>query len=526
MALRTSNVKNFLHLAILVFTVSTLFLYYYSIDNPERDLQSGQFGVIRQEVLRTVSSLRSVCTLSHGPFLLPLSSMSYQFLVDVTPACLIESSTRRSIKELEEFSDNQVAVVFETYLLDKALSRSVFKSSVSIDNLVLHSRIQSRSLFYPSSSHQQTSTTTTIFASLTLPTVTNEQDRTILSTIHTALIDNLEHEQYYYTLAILLSKDGIAIVTSSPIVWKHTGALMNKYSPLSIDLPSHIRIGYISDSQSGASIFRSLLASLGKVDPSIDLLIHGGDGMQDSKSIRELSLYSLSPFQLYYSLFYPSRVPSLLFIHGNHDNSLRIQSYHGNQQTYKVLQIYNYLRIIIIDSELSYNAKQEEFLHGICNGKHLDVKDLSLPYFTIVMVHIAPYIEYWDPETWNGETQDKNWNTWVRETALPILLSTHCVTQPDLIISGHSHIYQRGNLHSSPNSRPYYIISGGGGGELETIQVHDWKLFNNHTSFLHHYGTLTVDTSRTIPQLLWEVYDINGKRFDTIKLPSLYSKKV
>lgn len=82
-----------------------------------------------------------------------------------------------------------------------------------------------------------------------------------------------------------------------------------------------------------------------------------------------------------------------------------------------------------------------------------------------------------------------------------------------MVISGHSHIYQRGAKFGVT-----YIVTGGAGGELESERVAETGVYEDSvTRAVHHYGL--IDASRC--SLQWAVYDAEDSRvFDAITLRS------
>jgi len=95
--------------------------------------------------------------------------------------------------------------------------------------------------------------------------------------------------------------------------------------------------------------------------------------------------------------------------------------------------------------------------------------------FRIVVTHVPPFIEFWDPKTWaNGE---RHWPAYIRDKMVP-LFEEH---QVDLVLSGHQHNYQRGGRNGVT-----YVITGGGGGPLDKQRVEDYGFYQK-TIINHHY---------------------------------------
>ena len=66
---------------------------------------------------------------------------------------------------------------------------------------------------------------------------------------------------------------------------------------------------------------------------------------------------------------------------------------------------------------------------------------------TIICSHIPPFIEYWDPVTWNSPTAPEHgWGNYMRLRVIPVVEASpvHEAGLVKMVISGHSHLYQRG----------------------------------------------------------------------------------
>ena len=110
-------------------------------------------------------------------------------------------------------------------------------------------------------------------------------------------------------------------------------------------------------------------------------------------------------------------------------------------------------RILVLDSNLGTEeqVEQEEWLEWELGRR--EWREASL---RIALVHVPPFVEYWDKEAWTtgGErewcvssflasrTNPSRRSSYVRHRLTP-LLTTHHVT---LLLSGHSHTYSRGFL--------------------------------------------------------------------------------
>lgn len=350
--------------------------------------------------------------------------------------------------------------------------------------------------------------------------------------IYTALVQDVDLplvDGCSYSVSVSVIKDG-AVLHTKGTQWRQPGRRLSPSTPVPEPANSgSVRIGVISDPQYGAPIFRRLQGHLASAVPPVDLLVHGGDGTQDPSSNREAFLYQLSPLDSFQRQRARAGHPSapLVFVSGNHDNPQRLHDYTAGN-TNAVIDVGGLVRIIVIDSEMA-NPRTIEWLRGVCKppdeapspngtwtiGAPRAQQPGIKPPITVAFIHVAPYIEWWDPAAWNGAGKESEWNTWVREEVLPILASSPRLSPSgtgdaragatsgcdvSLVISGHSHVYQRGRRRrrnststsgdttsTAPSEDagtrtdrsqagadgdadrigPYFIIAGGGGGSLE-----------------------------------------------------------
>jgi hypothetical protein len=80
----------------------------------------------------------------------------------------------------------------------------------------------------------------------------------------------------------------------------------------------------------------------------------------------------------------------------------------------------------------------------------------------------------------------------------------------DIVISGHQHSYQRGATNGV-----VYVVSGGGGGFLDTEVVADWPFVEVEYS-QYHFDIMTVNG----PTLSWETYNTGNQLLDLFTLQS------
>ena len=80
----------------------------------------------------------------------------------------------------------------------------------------------------------------------------------------------------------------------------------------------------------------------------------------------------------------------------------------------------------------------------------------------------------------------------------------------DIVISGHQHSYQRGATNGT-----VYIVSGGGGGFLDTEVVADWPFVQVEYS-QYHFDIMEVNG----PVLSWETFNDSNQLLDMFTLQS------
>lgn len=226
------------------------------------------------------------------------------------------------------------------------------------------------------------------------------------------------------------------------------------------------RVGIIGDSQLGVGMFRRNLKTLSRHRPQ--LFLHLGDIVQHADRLRE-----------WYTLFFCpimrlQDIP-LVATSGNHDWFNRRPNFylHDRAKTYFAMTVAG-ARLIVLDSERE-NAGQTAWLES----------ELSSPAaikatFRIIAVHVPPYIEFWDPRAWSQG--DSSWPLYVRKHWVPLFRKYNV----DLVLSGHQHNYQRGFRDGI-----HYIISGGGGGDLDRIRVESYGMYRV-TQIEHHFCLLDI----------------------------------
>ncbi|CAG8597731.1 8467_t:CDS:1 [Ambispora leptoticha] len=258
----------------------------------------------------------------------------------------------------------------------------------------------------------------------------------------------------------------------------------------SINYP--IRILAISDNQFGLSIFNHLLDGVVKRHPPPNFIIHAGDAVQDYDRLQQWQTDFYDPLTHYHL----AQNAPLIYAHGNHDFDPSLEYPYTSSQLWHAFTIAN-TRWIVLDSNMD-DVLQDKWLLS-----ELQSRESREAMFRVVVVHIPPFIEFWDPDTWHNKGE-KHWGEFVRLRFVPLFQEFGV----DLVISGHQHNYQRGNLNGIT-----YTIIGGAGGELDYQRVEDWHIYDT-VQKTYHYVTIEIWDR----MLKWVAYNIDGLVIDKFDL--------
>lgn len=253
-----------------------------------------------------------------------------------------------------------------------------------------------------------------------------------------------------------------------------------------------LNIAYVSDNQHVVKTFNRLVSGLVSQGP-LDLFIHGGDAVQNPGRVIEWE----TGFYDVLAHHGVSQVVPLVLAHGNHDyNADRLNPYFiGKKRSDDWFSFsIGVTRLIILDSNTD-DSEQEKFLRN-------ELASSNQFKFVVVVVHIAPFMEFWDPRAWN-QGGEKHWGEFVRVKYVP-LFEKYKVS---FVVSGHQHNYQRGKKNGV-----IYAIAGGGGGELDDKRVENWQGMYSVKKIVHHYGILKIWKKK----MEWSAYDIDNNLIDKV----------
>ncbi|GAA5950655.1 hypothetical protein JCM10213_006847 [Rhodosporidiobolus nylandii] len=336
-------------------------------------------------------------------------------------------------------------------------------------------------------------------------------------------------------------------------------------------LATTLHIACLADNQFNLRVFRRILrrassfagslasAYFTSAPPSFinrgpHLLLHAGDVVQNPHNLAQWQTDLWDPLTRALS-----SLPPVLLARGNHDwdpsgsnlytgglsssaalredwaahlgeSGLRGEDEHFRRRgTYYSISPHPRFRVLVLDSNLPTLAEQEAQERWL--EWELARDEWTRASARAVVVHTAPWIEWWDESAWN-EGGEKEWSSYVRQRLLPQLARSHC----NLVLSGHSHTYTRGFLpyslvptySSAPNSSSVpplasaaararawertpavrrsgaidepgvlLVTFGGAGGTLDTDRVEDWGFMSKSVSGRHHFGWLAAGFSST-----------------------------
>lgn len=188
----------------------------------------------------------------------------------------------------------------------------------------------------------------------------------------------------------------------------------------------------------------------------------------------------------------------VLFARGNHDGEHALayaySSLPGNEAWFSFP--YGNSWFLFLDSEIDSSSVPEQLTWLRTQLQRPEVQQAA---FRIVCFHRPPWTDFWNGGGYTGET-------WVRQMWTPVLAANGV----DIVISGHTHAYSRGF-----NQGVMYVVSGGGGGTVDTERVAQWPMFeveyaNTHFDFMEVVG-LNLD---------WQMYSERNQLMDEFRLHS------
>jgi 3',5'-cyclic AMP phosphodiesterase CpdA len=188
----------------------------------------------------------------------------------------------------------------------------------------------------------------------------------------------------------------------------------------------------------------------------------------------------------------------VIFARGNHDGEHALayaySTLPGNESWFAF--DYGNCRFIFLDSEVPSSTPSDQFAWLQAELSRPETQEAA---FRIVCFHRPPFTDLWNGSIHTGEA-------WVRDDWVPLFSQKNV----DVVIGGHMHAYQRGATNGV-----VYVVSGGGGGTLDTERVASWPFVEVEYS-QYHFDIMEVNG----PTLSWETFNTSNQLLDMFSLQS------
>jgi 3',5'-cyclic AMP phosphodiesterase CpdA len=246
------------------------------------------------------------------------------------------------------------------------------------------------------------------------------------------------------------------------------------------------------DNHAGTTTLRKHVENLLRHSP--DLICVAGDMVNNGNSLSEWHNYWFKPLEHRDA----AQTTPVVFARGNHDGEHALayaySALPGNESWFAF--DYGNTRFIFLDSEADGSVAPEQL---VWLRSELARPATQRAAFRVVCFHKPPWSQFWNG---GGHTQEPFViNEWV-----PLFRSRGV----DLVICGHEHAYTRGTMNGV-----VYVVSGGGGGTIDTERVASWPHIKvEYTKY--HFDILSVNGR----QLTWETFDDNNTLLDQFTLTS------
>lgn len=269
------------------------------------------------------------------------------------------------------------------------------------------------------------------------------------------------------------------------------GALRTLRTAPAADAPT--RIAWMADNQEGKERFATHIRHLAARDP--DLLVLAGDLVSDMGSLEQWRDCWWAPLE---EAEFGSHTP-VLVARGNHDR------HHPYAYAYTAMPEgedfysfrYGSVFVVTLDTQQPLSNQppgldQQTYLEAALASEAARSAD-----FRVVVFHQAPYS--------NLRQDASDGNRGVRERWMDLIVSGGA----ELVIAGHYHSYQRGELDGVT-----HVVVGGGGSVLLGGPAED--LWSHMTLWEQawHYSVMDVEDGR----LSWVTYDIDDAVLDSFTL--------
>jgi hypothetical protein len=246
------------------------------------------------------------------------------------------------------------------------------------------------------------------------------------------------------------------------------------------------------DNHGGTSILATHVTNILAHSPN--MICVAGDMVNSGNAITEWHNFWFKPLETLNA----AQTTPVIYARGNHDGehalSYAYSTLPGNEAWFAF--DYGNSRFIFLDSEVNTSSSSDQY-----NWLQAELSrpETQRAAFRIVCFHRPPYVNVWNGGGYTGEA-------WVQSDWVPLFTQKNV----DLVIGGHMHSYQRG-----ASNGVVYVVSGGGGGTIDTEVVASWPLVQIEHS-QHHFDIMRVNG----PTLSWETYNISNLLLDLFTLQS------
>ncbi len=318
-------------------------------------------------------------------------------------------------------------------------------------------------------------------SNITEHTITNIETLQIDSThfVHRATITGLETEtSYIYRVRSGVNATPSYTFTTAP----------HRDSPFIT--------AWWGDNHNGTVTLATHVTNLMSQGPN--LICVAGDIVNSGNNLSEWHNYWFKPLETLNA----AQTTPVIFARGNHDGE------HALAYAYSILPgneawfafDYGNSRFIFLDSEVNTSTEVAQFNWL---AAELSRPETQAAAFRIICFHRPPFVNWWLGGGHTGEG-------WVQNDWVPLFSQKNV----DFVIGGHMHAYQRGITNGV-----MYVVSGGGGGFLDTERVADWP-FVTAEFVQYHFGLMTVNDN----VLSWEAIGVNNQPLDVFALTSRIPK--
>lgn len=255
---------------------------------------------------------------------------------------------------------------------------------------------------------------------------------------------------------------------------------------------SPFAVAWWGDNHDGVVTLKTHVANLLRHSPN--LICVAGDMVNSGNSLAEWHDYWFKPLEHLNA----AQTTPVLYARGNHDGEHALayaySTLPGNEAWFSFA--YGNSWFIFLDTEVDSTSIPEQLTWLRAELQRPEVQRAA---FRIVCFHRPPWTDFWNGGGYTGET-------WVRDLWTPVLAQYGV----DLVISGHTHAYCRG-----VNQGVMYVVSGGGGGTVDTERVATWPMFKVEYTDTHFDLMEVVGLN-----LDWQMYNARNELMDEFRLHS------